>query len=55
LEDDSSPDETKDIAIDKEDATRIKSFIKKKQTSRFAHLENILISILLHMIKTFVS
>ena len=43
LEDDSSPDETKDIAIEDEESVldSDKPQVSKSQTSRFAHLENI--------------
>ena len=42
LEDDSSPDETKDIAIeDEESENSDQPQVSKSQTSRFAHLENI--------------
>ena len=44
MEDDSSPDETKDIAIDKNDQHDLKpseSSKSESQTSRFANLENI--------------
>jgi len=40
--DDSSPDETKDIAIDEEESENSdQPQVSKSQTSRFAHLENI--------------
>jgi hypothetical protein len=53
--DDSSRDETKDIAIDEvESENSDEPQVTKPKTSRFAHLENINFRLKL-MIKTFVS